>query len=56
VKYSANSEPITANLDPALMNFLMIYFPTEAKAKQKENEREVMREQFGPNATECVVM
>ncbi|KAH0558803.1 hypothetical protein GP486_004557 [Trichoglossum hirsutum] len=46
----------STNLDPALGNFLMIYFPAEVKAKQKENERAVMIDQYGPNAKECVVM
>ncbi|KAH0543987.1 hypothetical protein FGG08_001754 [Glutinoglossum americanum] len=56
VKPSANSDLNAANLDPALMNFLKQYFPKEVKIKQKENERAIMIDQFGPNASECVVM
>jgi E3 ubiquitin-protein ligase BAH len=56
------------NLDNGLSNFLKLYFPKEAKEKQKENEGEVVQEQWrnvqlraaitGPiNAdTGCVVM
>lgn len=35
------------NLDTALYNFLLQYFPKETKEKQLENEREVRDEQFG---------
>jgi hypothetical protein len=57
------------NLDLSLLNFLKTYFPKEAKEKQKENEYEVVQEQWrnvqlatgqavggpGPDAG-CVVM
>ena len=35
------------NLDPALTEFLKKYFPAEVKAKQKENEEAVAKDQFG---------
>lgn len=34
------------NLDTGLLNFLRTYFPKEAKEKQRENEEEVIREQW----------
>jgi len=34
------------NLDVSLLNFLRTYFPREAKEKQKENEHEVVLEQW----------
>jgi len=34
------------NLDPAMAEFLKKYFPAEVKAKQKENEMAVAKEQF----------
>lgn len=34
------------NLDHGLLNFLRLYFPKEAKVKQKENEDEVVQEQW----------
>ncbi|KAI9787747.1 MAG: hypothetical protein M1839_000279 [Geoglossum umbratile] len=46
----------STNLDPALMNFLEKYFPTEVKIKQKENMRAVMIDYYGPEAKECIVM
>ena len=36
-----------ANLDIALYNFLLQYFPKETREKQLENEAEVREEQFG---------
>lgn len=36
-----------SNLDIALYNFLLQYFPKETREKQLENEREVREEQFG---------
>lgn len=36
-----------ANLDTGLLNFLNLYFPKESKEKRKDNEREVILEQFG---------
>ncbi|KAI5806159.1 SPX domain-containing protein [Geopyxis carbonaria] len=49
------------NLDLGLQNFLKSYFPVEAREKQKENEREVVLEQWqnvhvGGTAGGCVVM
>jgi hypothetical protein len=34
------------NLDPALADFLKKYFPAEVKAKQRENEEAVAKDQF----------
>lgn len=36
-----------SNIDTSLLNFLKSYFPKESREKQKENEREVVREQWG---------
>ena len=36
----------SANLDNSLLNFLKTYFPKEAREKQKENEAEVVMEQW----------
>jgi len=36
----------STNLDYGLLNFLRLYFPKEAKEKQKENEDEVVQEQW----------
>ena len=56
------------NLDHGLLNFLKLYFPKEVKEKQKENENEVVQEQWrnvqihaaisGPVGSDagCVVM
>src|SRR6266480_482753 len=45
------------NLDPALAEFLKKYFPAEVKAKQRENEEAVARDQFGElYDAKCVVM
>lgn len=37
----------TTNLDVSMLNFLKCYFPKEAKQKQKDNEQEVLAEQWG---------
>lgn len=34
------------NMDASLLNFLKAYFPKEAREKQKENEQEVVMEQW----------
>ena len=36
----------TTNLDVSMLNFLRCYFPIEAKQKQKENDQEVLNEQW----------
>jgi E3 ubiquitin-protein ligase BAH len=36
----------TTNLDVSMLNFLRCYFPKEAKQKQKENDQEVLAEQW----------
>ena len=52
----------TANLDVSMLNFLRTYFPKEAKQKQKENDEEVLAEQWQMvhgskiNAGGCKVM
>jgi E3 ubiquitin-protein ligase BAH len=44
-------------MDPSLAEFLKKYFPAEVKAKQKENEEAVAREQFGDlYDAKCAVM
>jgi len=55
-------EADASNLDIGLFNFLRNYFPKESKEKQKENEREVVQEQWRnvhmrtERHTECVIM
>ncbi|KAI9809636.1 MAG: hypothetical protein M1825_000068 [Sarcosagium campestre] len=49
-------EADSANLDPALMNFLKNYFPDEVKAKQKENERAAAVDRWGEGHDSCDVM
>lgn len=45
------------NLDPSLAEFLKKYFPEEVRAKQRENEQAVAKEQFGElYDAKCVVM
>ena len=45
------------NLDPALAEFLKKYFPVEVKAKQRENEEAIAREQFRElYDAKCIVM
>lgn len=45
------------NLDPSLAEFLKKYFPDEVRAKQRENEQAVAKEQFGGlYDARCVVM
>jgi E3 ubiquitin-protein ligase BAH len=48
----------TANLDPALKNFLMRYFPDEVKAKQRLNDRMTAIDQFGEAYVDarCAIM
>ncbi|KAI9833851.1 MAG: hypothetical protein M1826_006374 [Phylliscum demangeonii] len=46
----------SANLDPALQNFLAFYFPQETKAKQKENEHAVAVDRWGENPAKCILM
>lgn len=53
-------EADSTNIDWALLNFLKMYFPREAKEKQRDNEREQLRRQF-PHATvdpnkPCLIM
>lgn len=36
--------PRPGNLDKAAMEFMRLYFPREVKVKQRENEKEVARE------------
>ncbi len=47
---------ITANIDPALMNLLIRYFPAEVKAKQRENEHAAALDIFGKDTSTCLVM
>lgn len=47
-----------ANVDWALLNFMQDWFPVEAKAKLKNNEREAAEEELqelGINTQGCVV-
>lgn len=47
------------NVDWALLNFMQDWFPVEAKAKLKQNEREAAEEELqelGIRAEGCVVM
>ncbi|KAL9123213.1 MAG: hypothetical protein Q9187_000230 [Circinaria calcarea] len=46
----------SGNLDPALMSFLKRYFPTEVKAKQKENERNAAIDKYGKELERCQIM
>jgi hypothetical protein len=45
----------TGNLDESLVNFLKRYFPDEVKAKQKETEKAIAKEQFGEEPGCCVM-
>lgn len=47
---------VTANVDPALMNLLIRYFPAEVKAKQRENEHDAAIDRFGKDTSICQVM
>ncbi|KAI9844492.1 MAG: hypothetical protein M1837_005575 [Sclerophora amabilis] len=49
-------EADSANLDPALINFLKRYFPDEVKAKQRENERAAAVDKWGEEYDKCTVM
>lgn len=48
-----------ANVDWALLNFMQDWFPIEAKAKLKNNEREAAQEELeelGLNSQGCTIM
>ncbi|GMM27849.1 hypothetical protein DAMA08_005650 [Martiniozyma asiatica (nom. inval.)] len=50
---------LTANdLDISQMNYLRLYFPKEVKEKEKENDREIISEQYGRSANDkqCIIM
>lgn len=54
---STLTEIATANIDPSLAEFLKKYFPAEVKAKQRENEQAVARDQFGDlYDAKCIMM
>lgn len=49
----------STNIDYALLNFLKMYFPREAKAKQRANEKEQLKqsaEAAGMESGSCVIM
>jgi len=53
-----SNAPVLANVDWALLNFLQDWFPEEAKAKHRENQKEATEEQLeelGIRNQGCVV-
>ena len=55
-EHSVITNDPSANLDPALMDFLKKYFPAEVKAKQRENERSAAADKYGKEFPTCEIM
>lgn len=57
VKESSTHATI-ANVDWALLNFMRDWFPTEAKKKMEQNEKEAAKEEMeelGLNSSGCII-
>ena len=53
---TASANVLPENLDLELMAFLKAKFPTEVKAKQRENERAAGVDHYGEGFDRCALM